>query len=261
MTNSGFTQAEVSHLTVAAGHSDGEAGLEPNDPWAITPAFNPAGGLLSTVDDMLKFVAFHAGITTPTPAPVDDEGRLEMQRVQGPGGSLGPIRAESMGLGWMLTGAGDHRVAMSFGSDSGAAAGMAVVAERDFGVVVLANSDPGLQLATECISKAMDIYFHSPLPSAPRIALAQEERDALVGTYAIPNDLAFEISVTGTNVTLVGKAGDEIVPPLTGPLEMLTPTLGQFMVGNMPVLIDFIPDEEGRIGWIRSFARIAPRVR
>jgi hypothetical protein len=43
-------------------------------------------------------------------------------------------------------------------------------------------------------------------------------------------------------------------------VHMLTPTTGEFVVGNMPILIDFVPDGAGHIEWMRSFARLAPRV-
>jgi CubicO group peptidase (beta-lactamase class C family) len=260
MDRSGFSQVDFEGFTIAAGHTEGETGLEPNDPWSIAPAFNPAGGLLSTVDDLLRFVAFFADNAQQETLPLTTDQRRSMLQPQGPGGSLGPIAADAIGLGWTLTQAGEHQVAMSFGSDSGAAAGMAVVAGQRFGVVILANSDPGLQLATETVGKAMECYFQASLPAVRRVDLTPADLAATVGTFAIPGDLSFELRLEGTDVYMTSRAGSEIVPPLTGPVDMLSPTLGRMQVGTMPILIDFIHDATGRITAIRQFARLAPRV-
>jgi hypothetical protein len=84
---------------------------------------------------------------------------------------------------------------------------------------------------------------------------------ALEGTYAIPGDLAFEIRVVEGEVEIAAYAGDQMVPDLSGPVTMISPAIGTLAVNGMPILIDFVRDEDGTVGWIRSFARLAPRTR
>jgi CubicO group peptidase (beta-lactamase class C family) len=260
MNRSGFSQADFVELTIAPGHTTGDDGLKPTDPWEVAPAFNPAGGLVTTVEDLLRFVGFHAGIPSAG-SYLSDDSRREMQEPHGPGGSLGPTIAESIGIGWMLAEADRHRVAMSFGSDSGAAAGMAVVTDAGFGVVVLTNADAGLLLATETIGKALTLFLGEALTTVTPVSVTEEELSSLVGTYAIPNDLTFEVRVAGGEAEIIASASDQEVSILSGPLEVLTPSIAVFAVHGMPVMIDFIRDEDGTVGWIRSFARLAPRVR
>jgi CubicO group peptidase (beta-lactamase class C family) len=64
-------------------------GLSRTIPGPFAPAFNPAGGLLSTVDDMLRFVSFFAGILPVESPPITTNQRLSTQLPHGPGGSLG----------------------------------------------------------------------------------------------------------------------------------------------------------------------------
>ncbi len=261
MTNSGFSPTDVSQVPVAPGHITGETRLEPIDPWHNPAAFNPAGGLLSTVDDLLRFVRFQTGTMPADMVPLSDAQRLTMQEPHGPGGSLGPTIADAIGLGWMLTNAGSHRVAMSFGSDSAAAAGMAIVADAGFGVAVLANADPGLLLATESVERALDLLVRAkPVPMTP-VALTADDLQALVGTYKIPDDLDFEVRIDEGAVAIAAYAGDQLVPDLSGPVTMVSPAIGSLTVKGMPILIDFVRDKDGTVGWIRSFARLAPRTR
>lgn len=159
----------------------------------------------------------------------------------------------------MLTNAGSHRVAMSFGSDSGAAAGMAIVADAGFGIVVLANADAGLLLATETLSRACAIFLGTPLAEIAPVALTTEDLQALVGTYEIPGDFAFEVAIVEGNVEITAYAGGQKIPDIGGRLMMLSPVIGSLTVQGMQILIDFVRDEHGIVNWIRFFARLAPR--
>jgi CubicO group peptidase (beta-lactamase class C family) len=259
MTNSGFSPVDVSQVVVAPGHTAEDTGMKPITRWEHHAAVNPAAGLLSTVDDLLRFVSFQSGTMPAEMVPLSDAQRLTMQEPHGPGGSLGPTIADAIGLGWMLTNVGRHRVAMSFGSDTGAAAGMAIVTDAGFGVVVLANAELGLLLATETVRRAIDIFLGAnSVPLTPS-ALTADDLNALEGTYEIPGDLTFEVSVDEDEVQITASADDQMVSDISGPVTMISPVIGSLTVNGMPILIDFVRDGVGPIGWIRSFARLAPR--
>ena len=71
-------------------------------PWALPRSANPAGGLIASVNDMLRYARFHLGDGTADGRRVlRAESLRRMQTPLGPGGSvpgLGEIRLEAVGV-------------------------------------------------------------------------------------------------------------------------------------------------------------------
>ena len=259
LANTGFFQEQFTNQTVASGHVGGEDGLDVVDPWYVHPAIHPTGGLLSTVDDLLSFLTFHAGLLADDSAPLTAAQRLAMMVPHGPGGSLGPISAESIGLGWMRTTIGGRQVAMSFGSDAGLAAGMAVAPDDRFGFVMLSNADPGLVVAAQLLTRAVELFLETVEPPQLPISLPPEVLELSTGTLTIPGDLTFELSVREASLWLTASMGGEPIPDIAGPLTMLSADQGTFDMGPMRLLIDLIRDHDGQVAWLRFAARLAQR--
>jgi len=105
-----------------------DAALAPNKNWDI-PTLAGAGGIRSTVVDMLKFVEANLAADD---GPLTKSLRLAHEKRHTAEG--GP----AMGLGWHI--AGDGVTRWHNGMTGGYASWVSVVPDRNFGVVVLANT-------------------------------------------------------------------------------------------------------------------------
>ncbi len=261
LASTGFDHAPYQDRVVASGHVEGESGLEPVDPWQVHPAVHPTGGLHSTVDDLLAFLRFHTGLSIPGTSPLTDDQRLSMQVPHGPGGSLGPISADNVGLGWMRATIGGRQVAMAFGSDAGLAAGMAISPDDEFGFVLLSNADPGLVVASRLLVRAVELFLDTTEPSPLPITLPDDILSRSTGRFTIPGELGFELSHSDGGLVIAAMQGDEPVPGLAGPLTMESASRGWFAVGPMKLYVDLIRDGAGTVEWVRFAARLARRDR
>lgn len=257
--NTGFFREQFADHTVASGHVGGDEGLQVRDPWYVHPAVHPTGGLLSTVDDVLTFLRLHAGLLPDDTSPLSAAQRLAMLVPHGPGGSIGSIAAENIGLGWMRTSIGGRQIAMSFGSDAGLAAGMAFSLDDQFGFVLLSNADPGLVVATELLERAVELFLNTSVPEPLPVSLPTSVLEQSTGTFTIPGDLSFDISVHENNLWLSASQDGEPVPDFAGPLTMLSATHGWFHLGPMRLQIDLIRNADGVVDWLRFAARLARR--
>jgi CubicO group peptidase (beta-lactamase class C family) len=172
---------------------DGKLQPVPNE---TTGALDAAGGLLSTVDDLLKFVEVFLG-RGPQPLVAAGATMLEPRRP-------GDDPDTRMGLGWRVTTARGVRTVWSSGRADGYRAFMAF--------------DPGTRVAVAALTNAAtnvgvdDIGRHVLDPTValirqhPRIAVPSDVLERYVGRYK------FEDGVVMTVV----KEGDHLVVQMTG---------------------------------------------
>ena len=61
MTNTYILPWNMMTKRFAPGHAPAEKGVEVTDPWFIGRSSGPAGGIVSSVKDMVKYIKFHLG--------------------------------------------------------------------------------------------------------------------------------------------------------------------------------------------------------
>jgi CubicO group peptidase (beta-lactamase class C family) len=109
-------------------------------PYAITRAMNPAGAIIGTVGDLLKFAAFHLGDGTAGERRVLSPGALaEMQRHQVDAANMAP----EWGLGWWIQDASGTKTIGHGGSTNGHRALLTIVPEKRFACAMLTNGSNG----------------------------------------------------------------------------------------------------------------------
>ena len=131
----------------ANGH---DAVLQPAPLFASIPAYNlmpAAGGMISTPNDLLKFLGIAMGYEESKLAPTMAR-QLQTRR---------PAGSSEQALGWLVTGAGDDAIVYHDGGSFGYASSVAWQPQRRIGVVVLANQT----------SNVGDIARHLLQPSVP----------------------------------------------------------------------------------------------
>ena len=256
----GFEREDLAGLVVASGHAPSQDGMKTLDAWEVPKAAWPAAGLHGTVDDLLRFVQYHAGAFAPQAIPLLEADRLRMQSLHGPGGSVGVMAVDGFGLGWMRVDIGGRQVLMSMGSDAGQAAAMAFVPDGTFGIVVLANAESGLFLANDTLAEAFALFLDARRSELVPIALESDELAATEGSFAIPNDLTFAVTSGESGLEIATSAGGQPVPDLSGPLTMIEIGRGYIDRGGSPLLYDFVRADSGDVDWVRFAGRLAPRM-
>jgi hypothetical protein len=139
---------------------------------------NPAGGLVSSVGDLLRYARFHLGNGEGLLRPET----LELMRTpttSGPGG-------DGVGLAWMLGSGGGVRRASHGGGTNGQQSQLLLVPERGFAIAVLTNTAWGSVLARDIVPWALAAYLGVVEPEPEPLPLSAEELAAYAGEYETP---------------------------------------------------------------------------
>lgn len=242
------------------------------EPWALPRSMHPAGGVISSVSDQLRYARFHLGDGTVDGTPVlTPESMRRMQTPLGPGGSLGGLVLDGVGVNWLLTtiegeappsgggGPGGERVVMHGGSTNGQQSLLLLVPSRDFAITVLTNAEAGALLAEEATMWALEQFLGLHLPALTPIEAAPEQLAEYTGDYDFGEGLTITISLDGGELSLVTTQNGEAFPGGSGPLPLVAADRGLFDFDGAPFLTDFVRDDAGEVGWIRFSGRLAPR--
>lgn len=265
MEHSYFFPEQLMTQAFTAGHA-----APPDDPhgapqvvpaWSFPRAVNPAGGIVSSVEDELRYARFHLG-TGPTPGTelLSAESRAAMQAPHGPGGSLGLYSLDGFGVTWMLATLGGKRVLLHGGSTNGQQSAFLLLPDDGFGITVLTNSETGAILAEETLLWTLDRLFGLTLPEPAPIDVSPETLSAYDGNYASGTGANLEVSADGRSLSLNVTVNDEPLPDGAGPLVMVDEDRAVFDFAGMPFLTDFLRDDDGTVNWIRFSGRLSPRV-
>jgi CubicO group peptidase (beta-lactamase class C family) len=261
LRHSAFTVAELPGASVATSHVYDENGTPVAYPEGFTVwrSLNPAGGLISSARDQLRWADFH----------LSDGGRLltraSMHRMQsrpGPGGTLF-VETDGFGVTWMLRPTAEGPRVVQHGGDwTGQHSGFLMVPDRDFALTVLTNSETGPALLAElftddwALSRFARVHNLRAVPrplSAARLA-------PYAGTYA-----AEQIGPDGTAVDLVlelvpdaGQLSIRLAGAEAGRLAFYREDYALVLdPGGAPAhtRVDFLRDDGG-VTWLRYGGRL-----
>ena len=264
MARSFLAPAEVMTYRFAVGHnspfSDSEA-ITVLRPWPLARAANSAGGLSSTVVDMLKYARLHLGLLGND--VLDAHQRAAMQEPWGPGGDM----ADAIGAAWMLNGPADRRVVGHGGSTNGQQATLQLAPSRSFAVVVLTNGSRGGDLNGRIAAWALEKYVGISQPKPITYRISPEKLTEFVGHYdQVLNSIELDAADGGLVVQMRSKGG---FPTKNSPPRPPTPPARfEFfaedrILGLEPRYAgsrgDFLRGPDGRIHWLRLGGRIGAR--
>ncbi|HEY7638537.1 MAG TPA: serine hydrolase [Steroidobacteraceae bacterium] len=216
----------------ATGH---DAVLEPA-PWISSlPVFNlmpAAGGMLSTANDLLRFLGETMGYEESKLAPT----LAALLRTRRPAGE------HEQALGWWIVGSGDDAIVFHDGGSFGFSSSLAWQPQRRVGVVVLSNQTTG----------AGGIARHLLQPDVPigqprrarrtEITLEPAVLDSYVGRYRLEDDGVVVITRDGALLSIELPA-DWGIPKL----KLHAETQRQFFLKELPLQATFEVDADGRV--------------
>lgn len=256
MQNSGFTVDSSSSRDMAIGHdfADDELVAIPLDD--VPRAVAPAAGLYSTLDDMLMFVSAHASAESHE---LNRDALESMRQPHISGGSVGPTVVDHIGIGWMVLEIDGETVLMSQGGDAGRMSAMIAVPSRQFGMVVFANSESAMMLVNDTVFNGLTTFTGISRSEPSTHPLTDDEAVNAEGRFELSEWMTFGVASDNTSLLLETSAGGEAIPDLSGPLTMVSATQGFLPYLGSKIWIDFVPDDNGLVQWVRFAGRLVPR--
>jgi CubicO group peptidase (beta-lactamase class C family) len=268
MDESFWFAEDVITRKVAIGHNaytDGR--LEVARPWGVPRALNPAGGIVSTTVDQMKYARFHldGGKAPDGTHLLSAEATRRMQRKLAPAGNL----ADAMGVTWMLETVDGAKVVKHGGSINGHMSEFLMVPARKFAITILTNGSRGHELGTEVLNWALAELLDVHRPEPVTRPITAKAASAYLGKYQ-----------TSFGMYLITADGDRLLSTFEIAPEVLEaqPDIAAILPTHMPIAmtgkdkgvivgdriagsrVEFLRNGDGSVAWMRFGGRINQKV-
>ena len=259
-----FFAGEVITFRVASGHNVFDGQPRVARPWAIPRAQNAAGGIVSTVGDLLSYARFHMGdgITTVGSRYLSAVALEHMRTPLFPG-SVGTHR----GIAWSVEDVNGVRIVGHGGATIGQQALFWIAPERQFALAMLTNSSQAAQLQNAITRWSWRRYLGIERPAPSRHDAAPAEVDRVVGRYEHPANW-LEIVRDGAGLVLHQhphgslRAFMEEPPPTPEPVEVAFARPDRLVILGGPLQdsqVELLGDAAAPLEWVRFGSRLFRR--
>lgn len=249
----------------ATGHKvDRREGVSVAESQSLPRCVNAAGGIMSSIGDLMRFARLHLGNGEVDGIRIiSEESALAMREAF--------IEADtfdrSYGVGWSIVQYPGVTAVGHGGAWGGHRAHLTIVPERDFAIAMLVNADTGVRAYTEVEEWALEHYLDVTMPKPDTVALADDALDQFTGVFT-RHDGRYEVRQreNGLRITLTDideETGEEKETPRLFDLEPLGET--RFRVTSpesygATVDIVPVPDADGHErDLLRIWGRVAAR--
>ena len=186
---------------VAIGHTERDEHTVVARTWPIPRSANPAGGIISTAADQLKYARFHLGDGTGKDGTKvmsrEALDRMKQATFSLKGGALG----DEVGLSWLISDADGVRLVGHGGATNGQMAAFQTAPERDFAIAILTNATAGARLHTDIVEWVLETYLGVTRPKDEPLELGADELAAYAGDYDAKMAI-LKITVDGDHLVL-----------------------------------------------------------
>lgn len=246
---------------VAVGHTREHPGAPYTicRPYGLPRCVNAAGGIISTVGDLLRFAALHIGDGTLDGTTIIDAASARaMREIEIEASGIGIAR----GLGWAIEEVNGVRIVRHGGATNGFQASLVVIPARRFALAMLTNCGHGAAAMQEIERWALEHYRGLTVTDPAPVEAPDGALDAVAGVYE-RHDKRFTITHAGGRLRIDRveiEDGEEkeqkpmFAVPVAGELAFLV-TEGRLK----PERVDFIPAEGDRPMLFRCWGRLAAR--
>jgi CubicO group peptidase (beta-lactamase class C family) len=260
---------EMMTYPFAVGHSGGSS----TAPVIVRPfAYSTsvtAGGVSTSVDDLLAYARFHLGVDSPGGPPLLSRASLEQMRTpqlpkQG--------TDDEMGIGWHLRTVGGLRTAAHGGTLNGHVLLLEIVPERQFAIAILTNTSNGWRLNQDVERAALQSYLGAEfkmnqaiahrglVETLPRVEplASQPALAPYLGRYLRPMVRVTVSEANGHLVIMQEPTGGGV--PTTMPASFFGPDRAVVTEGSDEgQSVEFVRGPGGAVDWVRIVGRIARR--
>jgi CubicO group peptidase (beta-lactamase class C family) len=180
-----FFMTEIMMRRFAVGHSQDDDGkITPSLFWALPRGNAPAGGMVATAADQIRWARFHLGDGTASDGTrlLSSESLKRMQEptVSMPGSAIG----DHVGISWLLRDVDGTRLVTHGGTTHGQHSEFVMVPEHRFALISMTNCGPnGPQFNDQLLKWALQEYVGVTLAEPVPVHLSDEELARYVGTY------------------------------------------------------------------------------
>jgi CubicO group peptidase (beta-lactamase class C family) len=248
-----FFADDVMTRRFAVGHHVGDDGPTVARPWPIGRAHHAAGGIASSVVDLLRYARFHlsdgGGILT----------RDSLDEMQRPHIAAAPIFG-SVGVAWGIDDETGVRLVHHGGGTNGQVAHLSFAPDSATALAVLTNHQRGGEIVQAALHRVVEaLGGHTP----ERISVVLDPTEYL-GTYRSPL-LDAELAETDDGLQLIitsrGGFPTEDSPPMPSP----PPVTVEFFEKDRLFVpegygagtqAEFLRGPDGRIAWLRFGGRV-----
>jgi CubicO group peptidase (beta-lactamase class C family) len=265
LENTFLNPADVMVHCFVAGHNVGDGGAQVAQPWSLPRSAWPAGGIICTVHDLLRYAGFHMGDGT-----LEDGTQLlrsdSLSQMQTPHVTV--WKDEQWGLTWSLDRLGQTRSIGHGGGTTGQVSLLTLVPVHKFAVAVFTNANSGGSVTSDVTKWALKAYLGLEKPDPKPIQASEQELAAFVGRYERPMvDLELGMLSGRLIGQMVYKGGfpsqDSPPPPPPPPATLALCETDRLIVldGMMKDgTAEVIRKEDGSIGWLRAGGRLLKRL-
>jgi CubicO group peptidase (beta-lactamase class C family) len=260
-----FFPGDVMVHRFAAGHIVAGDDVKVATPWPLARAAHAAGGISSTVNDMLTYARFWLGDGTAADG-TRILSRSSMDLMRAPQAAIDTF-GNHVGISWMLRNVGDVRIVTHSGGTNGQISVFLTVPERGFALVVLTNANRGGELTTRVMQWALKHYLNAETPAPRHLELSEDELQPYLGRYQSALT-AVELSRSNGDIMVqaIPQGGFPKKDSPPGPTP--PPVRVAFIGADQIVALDppfkdsrgeFLRHPDGQIVWLRFGGRIARR--
>jgi CubicO group peptidase (beta-lactamase class C family) len=229
-------------------------------PWGIGRAAAAAGGLVSSVRELLRYARFHLG---------DGDGVLRRETLAAMRKPHVPVGGAQdwVGLTWYGRELGGRTFVGHSGGTNGQISYFVLCPGEDWALAILTNHDEGGELVRFAHAAALLERFGIEVPVDEPVEATPEQLEEVAGTYEAALS-SYEIVLHDGKLiaTLHLKGGfpkrDSPPPPAPPPFEVALTTGDRILVLDGPdngLTAELLRDAEGRIVWLRSGGRLHRR--
>lgn len=177
-----FPSSDLINSPTASGHilKDRKDGHSVYRTWALPRVVNAAGGVVSTVDDLLSFAEMHLNDGTLDGKTVvsTDAARAMRERTSKSG-----VLDVGYGIGWNIRHIDNVALVGHGGATNGFRAALLTIPEHHFALAMLSNGEPG-STAMEAIQEwALHHYLDLETPHRPMIDTGDDVLESVTGRY------------------------------------------------------------------------------
>lgn len=254
--------ADVMTLRFVVGHASRPTGTVVQRPWPIGRYAHPAGGVITTAPDLLKYALFHLSNGTANGTQVMSSATLSRMHQQV---FVKQGTEEGMAVTWHVETKNVRRIGHG-GSTVGQEALLTIAPDENFAMVVLTNSFRGGRLGQEVTRVALKEYLEveesDPTPMASQPAL-----QPFLARYSRPfADVVISSESDRLLMQVIAKKGfpnaKAPVPPPGPKVPIAFYAKDRAIVtdgAQKGARLDFIRNRDGSIGWVRVGGRIHRR--
>ncbi|NJM07179.1 beta-lactamase family protein [Candidatus Gracilibacteria bacterium] len=268
-----FFAEDVMLQRFAVGHIQRDGQTEVASPWPIGRAANPAGGICSSVGDLLRYARFHIGKQnsgfriqdSEVHAALSAESLALMRQPTIAADTIGSY--EAVGLAWFLRTLNGVTLVNHGGATNGQIAALTLVPERDFAVAVLTNANNGGLITKAVADMALEHYLGIHEEEPATLAIDTAALDTYCGRYTSQIADIEVVSEAGRLIVKVQPKGgfpNEDSPPAPTP----PPAPLRFFATDQAIVAEgpargsravFGRDTAGDIAWLRFGGRVRLR--